>query len=291
MNFCTKCGAPVEGAFCNKCGTKVSSSDVAGPEIPKSAPAVSQVSSSSQPITVPKKRKTLFWILGGCLGLIIIGVIIIVSLGIWVVNKAGLDFEQIKRDPQLATAKIIMANADPNVEVLSVDEKSGIIRVRDKKTGKTMTVNLSDAKKGKIVFQDEQNKTLEIQTQSEGAEPTAEIRSSEGVISMGKGQLPAWLPSYPGAESAGTFGFSAENSNTGSCAFKTGDSPDKASAFYENALKNAGFKIQKTTTQIPDQGSMIILAATDSGTKRTANVTISSTNEGTAINLVFEEKK
>jgi len=183
---------------------------------------------------------------------------------------------------------------NPDVEVLLVDEDRGIIRVREKKSGKIMTMNLKDAQKGKIVFTDDQNKNVEIQSQGEGEKASVEIRSSEGTMRMGAsaaGQLPDWLPSYPGAESTGTFGFSAENGKSGSCAFKTGDSVENVASFYEGALKNAGFVVQKTTTQIPGKGSFIMLMAEGSNSQRNAHVTVANSEEGTIINLMFETKK
>lgn len=153
---------------------------------------------------------------------------------------------------------------------------------------------LKDVRDGKIVFQDDQNKQVEIQTQGEGENASVEIKSSEGTVRMGAAasvQLPAWLPSYPGAEAAGTFSFSADKGQAGSCAFKTGDSAEDVASFYEEALKNAGFEVQKTTTQIPGQGSIIILGGQDKNGKRNAQVTAASAGEGTTINLVFETGK
>ena len=293
MDYCTSCGSPVEGAFCTKCGTKVGSPGISSAQAQQAAPTIPPIPHPSPAVPVPKKRGPLLWILGGCLGLALIAGIIVVSTGIFVARKAGLDPALMKKNPGLAVAKML-ASANPDIEVLSVDEDGGIIRVRDKKTGKTLTMNLEDAQNGKIVFQDDQNKRVEIQTHGEGDKAAVEIRSPEGTMRMGAsaaGQLPDWLPSYPGAEGTGTFGFSAEQGKTGSCAFKTNDSVEDVASFYEDALKNAGFEVQKILTQIPDKGSMIMLTAADNSTQRTAHVTAAGAEEGTTINLVFETKK
>ncbi|NWG14160.1 MAG: hypothetical protein HXY20_11565 [Acidobacteria bacterium] len=198
----------------------------------------------------------------------------------------------MEKNPGFAVAKML-ASANPDIEVLSVDADRGIIRVRDKKTGKTLTMNLEDAKSGKIVFQDEQGKQVEMQAHGEGEDASLEVRSSEGTMRMGadaSGQLPDWLPAYPGAESTGAFALSAEKGKRGSCSFKTGDSAEDVAAFYEGALEDAGFEVRKTMSQIPGSGSMIILAATEKNRQRTAHVTAAVTDDGTTINLVFETR-
>jgi len=298
MGFCTHCGAPVTSQFCTKCGTRVGSAPAASPQPQPSAPAsapVYQAPATSTGAPVTKKRGPLLWILLGCGGLIVIAVIILVSTGYFVAYKAkqaGFDPALMQKNPGLAVAKIL-ASTNPDIEVLSVDENRGIIKVKDKKTGKTLTVNLEDAKNGKIVFQDGQNQKVELQAQGEGDKASLEVRSADGTMRMGAGavQLPEWLPSYPGAEGTGTFGLSSKEGKAGTYTFKTDDSVEEVATFYEDALKGAGFTVQKTSTQVPGQGSMIILAARDSDSQRSAQITATKAEEGTTVGMIFETKK
>jgi hypothetical protein len=80
-----------------------------------------------------------------------------------------------------------------------------------------------------------------------------------------------------------------ENAKSGACGFKTNDSAETAAAYYENALKNAGFEVQRGTMQAPGQRTMITLSATDNNTQRKANVNVIRNEEGTLINLIFED--
>jgi hypothetical protein len=293
MTFCTKCGAPVEGAFCTKCGTQASPPGAPSPGIPQPPPAAAQAPVPPAAAPVPKKRSPLLWILCGCLGLIVIGIIVMVAGGIFVARKAGLDTGLMKRHPELAAAKMLVS-MNPDVELVNLDEDHGIIKVKDKKTGKILTVNLAEAKNGKLVFQDDQNKTMEIETHGEGDKSSVEIRSSEGTMRMGASaaaQLPGWLPAYPGAESTGTYSLNEASGMKGTCGFKSSDSPEKVASFYESALKNAGFQVQKTTTQIPGQGGIFILSGKDEAGQRTAQVTAAAEEQGTSITLVFEAPK
>jgi hypothetical protein len=301
MAFCRQCGSPVEGAFCPKCGARMDVSG--GPSAPPPQQAAPpQVSPAPPPYVAPpspvaappkKKGRWIFWTLGGCLGLIIIVVIILFAAGTYFVHKTGFDPALMQKNPAMAVAKMMTA-VNPDLEVLGIDEDQGVIRVRDKKSGQTLAINLKDAKNGKIVFMDEQKgKSVEIKTQGEGANAGLEIKSDEGSLKMGAkaaGQLPGWLPSYPGAEAAGAMTVNAENGNRGSCTFKSKDSIEAVSAFYENALKSEGFEVKKVPTQLSGQGAMIVLAASDSKTQRSANVTAVHSPDGTMINLTYEGK-
>jgi hypothetical protein len=292
MAFCVHCGSPVEGAFCSKCGVKADIPEISGAPAPPVAPAASPIVIPTPTAQAPKKGRFIFWALGGCLALIIIAAVIVFSTGLFIAHKVGLDSGTLKRNPGLAIAKM-MVSGNPDLEIVSVDEDHGILRVREKKTGKTLTVDLENAQKGKIVFTDEKNQKVEIQARGEGDNAAVEIKSAEGSLRMGadsKDQLPGWLPAYPNVESSGAIGFNANQGRSGSFSFKSKDSVETVAAFYEKALKNAGFEIQKSLNQIPGRGSIVIISALDRKTQRTANVTAAHTDEGTMINLAFEVK-
>jgi len=287
MAFCAQCGTPVEGAFCSKCGAKVEAPAESGAPVPPVAPKDTPIEIPPPPKT-PKKGRFIFWALGGCLLLIIIAAIIVFSTGLFIAHKAGVGSGK----PGIAIAKLLLSN-NPDIEVISVDEDRGVIQVREKKTGKTMTVDLENAQKGKIVFTDGNNQKMEIKTQGEGNNATVEIQSPDGNLRIGAGdknQLPEWLPPYPNAESSGAMGFNANQGESGSFTFKSKDSIETIAAFYEKALRNAGFQIEKASSQIPGQGSIVTISATDATSGRTANVMATRTEEGTMIHLAFETR-
>jgi hypothetical protein len=293
MAFCTSCGSSVDGEFCGKCGARVAGPAPAEPQqsVPDYVPPVHQTPAPG----APKKSRFLIWVLLGCGGLIVIAGIIAISTGVFVAYKAkqaGLDPALVQKNPGLAVAKMV-ASMSPDTEVLSVDEDRGIIRVRDKKTGKMLTMNLEDAKNGKIVFLDENDQKVEIQTRGEGDNASVEVQGPDGTMRMGTmaANLPDWLPSYPGAEGKGTYDLNTKDGKAGSYSFQTSDSAESVGRFYEDALKKAGFEVQKNLTQVPGQGSMIILAGTDSASQRTVQVTAASQGEGAHVSLAFEVKK
>jgi hypothetical protein len=293
MAFCTRCGAPVSGKFCGKCGTPMTVSEPAAvPPIPAvpPVPSSSPVNIPGTPAT-PKKRGPWLWVLAGCFGLVLIAGAVVVGTGFFVAYKArqaGLDPDLMRTNPGLAVAKM-MATANPDIEVLSVDENQGIVKVREKKTGKTLTMNLSDVKSGKIVFQDDQGQTVEMNAKGEGENASVEIRGPKGSMRIGEGagKLPDWLPGYPGSEATGRVAFQDEEANGGSITFTTGDSVDRVASFYEETLKSRGFEVNRIASGTTAQSGPTMLVAKDPTSERTAQITIAGSGEGTTVSVIF----
>lgn len=291
MDFCTNCGSPVTGQFCTKCGARVGAQAPAAGPLPTEGGRPVRIEPGTSAATGAKKRGPLFWVLAGCLGIVVIGVIVVVVGGIFVVNKAkqaGIDPALMQKNPGLAVAKMIAA-MNPDIEVMGVDEERGIIRVRDKKDGKILTVNLADAKNGRIVFEDEKRQRVEFEAKGEGEQATLAMRSPEGSIRMGPGaaQLPDWLPSYPGAEVAGALaGMEGKEGQATLYTFKTDDSPADVATFYENVLSQAGFEVARIPT-----ASGIIVAASQSASGRTVHITAAREADETVAQIMLEDKR
>jgi hypothetical protein len=294
MGFCTNCGAPVDGEFCGNCGTKMSSAAAAPPDSSGPPPNPGFAAPSApRPVNIaPKKKKgPWFWVLLGCGGLIVIAGIVILAGSYFVMNKmkqAGLDPELMQKNPAMAVAKM-MAAVNPEIEVIAVDDAAGVIRVRDKKTGKALTVNLADAMKGKIVFEDDTSGKVEFQAQGEGDKASLNIKGGEGSVTLGANteKLPEWLPAYPGAEGTGAFALRGKDGQSASYTFKTGDPVADVAAFYEDAFKNEGMEVEKKA----GAGTGSIVAAKDSGGQRSAAITISRQGDATLVSVTYEAKK
>lgn len=291
MAFCTNCGTPLEGAFCTKCGAKAGAPSAPDLPTPEAAPAGSPIVIPPEPGKTPRKGRLLFWILGGCLGLVALAAILSFVTGAFIFKRLGFDSRLAQKKPELAAVKM-MVSANPDLEIVSMDESSGVIWIRNKKTGESLTVNMEDVKNGKIVFTDDRNRKVEIQSRGEGDNAAVSIRSDQGTMEMGAGasiRLPTWLPVYPGAEPAGAAAFSEENGKSGSCAFKSNDSAEQVGAFYEKALRSEGFDVRKNAFSGPAQASMVILEASDKGAQRKATVSVVRSETGTMINLSFTD--
>jgi len=279
MAFCTSCGAEVKGAFCVQCGTPVKAAGAAPAAVaaPSAVPAPVAAPVAAVPGAAPVQRKTspLVWVLVIILGLFVLGAIGVVGTGLFIVHKvrqAGFDPELMQRNPGLAISKMI-ANANPDVDVLSTDEGAGKITVRDKKTGKVVTMTFDDAKNGRFSFsaQGDDGKTASLE------------------VGAGADQLPSWVPAYPGAKVEGTFAMkgNGEQGNGGSFGFSTSDGADKVISFYQDKCKELGLDVKMTTHT--NEGGMIVAA--DGGETRTLQTIVSRSSGMTKVQVIYGTKK
>lgn len=243
-----------------------------------------------------KKSNVLVWVVAGCGTFVVIGIIAVFLGGYFVWNKAkeaGLDPELMQKRPALAVAKMMVA-ANPDVELVSVDDEKGLITVKDKKTGKTITVNLEEAQQGKITFKDDdKNEEVTLEAKGEGDTGSLEVKSKEGTAKFGAGsaaKLPTWFPTYPGAAIQGSFSTEGKDGQNGSFGFSTADSIEKVVKFYEDNLKQAGLKVTTNTVQQNGTTAMGSLVAEDEGKIRTAFISAISEKGETKVTAVFGSK-
>jgi len=237
-----------------------------------------------------KKTSPIVFILAGCGGLIVIGGIVFAVAMYFVYNKAkqmGLDPELMKKSPAMAVAKFVAAT-NPDVEVLSSDEANATITVKDKKTGKVITVSLDDAKNGNITVKEDGKDAVKIQAKGDGESGSIEVKSGEGSMKIGNtgDKLPDWIPAYPGSTAIGTYSFSGNDAESGGFHFTTSDSAEKVILFYESELKKSDMKVQTFKT---DQAGTI--TGEDSGKKRSVTVTAGTSEQGTQVTVAFNIKK
>jgi hypothetical protein len=230
------------------------------------------------PPAAPRKTSPVVWILAIVGGLIVVGVLMVVGFTFFFLHKvreAGFDPELMRRNPGLAVSKMI-ATANPDAEVVRTDENAGTITIRDRKTGKVVTMTFDEVKNGRF----------KMSAQGEdGKNATVEIGG-------GTGKLPTWVPNYPGSTSQSTFSVrgNAEDGSGegGNFTFTTKDPASKTLSFYQDKAKELGMKTNVTSTT--DQGSMII--ASDEDNKRTLTVVVVGGGSGeTTVNVTYAQKK
>jgi len=271
MAFCTNCGASMEGQFCAKCGARVGA----------------EVSAGAPPAAPQKKSKVLTWVLLGCGGLVVIALVSALGLGLFVRSRIG-----DTRNPGFAAAKL-MASMNPNVEVLNADENTGKITMREKKTGKTVTLDFKDIQQGRISFQGDNGEKVDIRGGGEGDSGSMTIEGGEGKVQLGQGSLanvPAWVPKYPGAQVAGTYSAQGKDEDGGTFQLKCGGSVQQVADYYEQQLKAAGMKIDRHSMQ-SGSGSMTMVSGTDDASRRSVVASVSSSDGGTVAHIVYAVKK
>jgi hypothetical protein len=236
-----------------------------------------------------KKTSPLVWILVGCASLILLAVIVIaaaVGFGLYKAKQAGLDPELIKKNPAVAMVKMAVA-ANPDAEIVKLDENRGVVTIRNKKTGKTVTMNFEDVKRGRFSFEGENGERMTVEGQGDSAR--MRVETPQGTASYGAGSsvnLPSWFPAYSGATPVGTFSVSDNTSESAGFRFTTHDSPSQVLEFYENGLKEAGLEV--TTL---NQGSGGMVTGQNEAQGRHALVRVSESGGETQVVGSFKSRK
>ena len=96
--------------------------------------------------------------------------------------------KQAAHNPALAVTRLLAA-ANPDVDVVSTDEDKGTITVRDKKTGKTITMNFADAQKGKFVFEQDGQK-MAVEAHGDGTAGSLEVKSGDASMRLMRAKSP-----------------------------------------------------------------------------------------------------
>lgn len=256
MAFCTKCGAQVNGAFCSQCGTAAPGSPAAAP---MSAPMPAPM---PMPAAAPRRTSPVVWILLGIFGIIVLGVVGVVATGAYFFHRVG-------SNPAAALARAA-AMSNRNLEVLSQDDGAGTVTIKDRETGKVVTLNFNDAKEGKfhLSAQEDNGKTADLQF-------------------GGSAKVPDWVPAYPGASVQTNISGTSSDGEGGNVTYTTSDSPSKVVSFYQDKVKDMGMKTNLST--MTGDSSMII--ATDESKDRSLTIAIGTDSGKTTVNVTYGTKK
>jgi hypothetical protein len=237
-----------------------------------------------------KKSNILIWILGG---IVVLGLGVTMMCGIGgylLLHKAktsGFDSNLLSKNPVYAAAKMA-ATLNKDVEVLSSDDGTGTLKVRDKNTGKTTTMRF-DAEQKRMVVTDEEGKQSTISITGEGDKTALNVQSEDGTAKFSAGgagaQVPAWVPTYPGSAVKGTFSSEAKGSKQSVFQVTTKDPPSRVLEYYQSALKTSGFDIKQTVNS--PTGGMIIA---ENG-NRTLSVTVAASDNETTASIMAAEKE
>jgi len=214
-------------------------------------------------------------VLVAILGLFLLGGLAIGGLTLFVGHKAreaGISPALWQRNPAAATARALaLANAD--IEILGEDDGAGTVTIRDRRTGKTTTWNLDQARHGGIT----------ISTEGGNGE-TATVNIGPG----GSHKLPSWLPTYPGASASSNFAITGSGTEGagGTFSFTTSDPAGEVLSFYQDKIREMKMKIQVNATT-PDGG---VLNATDDDRGRSLNIIVGHDSGKTSVNVTYGSK-
>jgi hypothetical protein len=233
---------------------------------------------NGDPTQGKKGLPALAWIGIGCGVIILIGAIALVAGGVFVAKKVKDVAGDFEKNPALASARMIV-KVNPEWEEVSTDDKAGTITVREKKTGKEMTIGLDDLAKGRVTLSSEgKSYTLEAQ----GDKDTGQLKVTDGsgktVFSAGGAggtKPPEWVPTYPGTSAEGGLVMQNGTSVSGSFQAATDDAPDKVVDYYRKTLGDAGFKVRVNTYSEDNAPSGGVVYGENEAAKRTVTVMVS----------------
>ncbi len=217
------------------------------------------------PPAPPVRRGTspIVWVLCIIGGLFFLAILGTFAVGYWFV-----------RNPGFAIAKLINA-ANPNAEVLNVDNANRQVTIRDRRDGKEVTISFDDVKNGRFSLSavDENGKVGHVE------------------LGAGAGKLPAWVPVYPGARieshvtGAGDDGDHAAEG--GLYSFSSPDPPAQVMNFYQDKARDLGMKVGLTTATA--EGGHI--TAADDEDNRSLIVLVGTANGGSSGTVTFKRKR
>jgi hypothetical protein len=155
----------------------------------------------------------------GCGTLLVIVVIAVSVLIGWGKRKYDEVVKEFAANPQKVVAERVV-EMNPDLEVLSEDDTTGEMTIRNTATGEETTISYTDLAEGKFA-----------------------VKSADGTVtqlgSVDLSVVPAWVPAYPSMTDA-VVPYHQDNSGEihGLLSFSTSDAPDDVIAFYEGKMSS-----------------------------------------------------
>lgn len=242
----------------------------------------------------PKKGLSpLAWVGIGCAVLFVVGLLVlggVVGVGGYFAKKV---IDKAQKNPTLTAAEL-MVQANPDLELVSSDEKNNTLTIKDKKTGEVTTISADAANGGKFtVKSDKGTATFDASGKDGGSVKITDDKGQTTTMNAGANapqNLPSWLPVYPGGTVQGTFDTTNAEGHSATFSVSTADPVSKVLDFYKSQFESGGLKVEKNTFSAngQDGGTITAKSADD---KRQANVLIGNANGKTSATVTYQEKK
>ena len=226
------------------------------------------------------------------LSIVVVGIAAVFG-GLFVAKKvkdAGFDSDLMARNPGLAAARM-MVTANPELDLVDMDESRGTLTIRNKETGETLTVDFKDIEEGRLTFSTEEGEVT-FRGDDSGARmevrgETGETQTVEFGASADPSGLPDWIPIHPGDLSVG-YRADAEGSQMGMFSIETTASRQDVRDFYVSELEGRGFTPSVATVEAEGMVMITISASPPDGT-RGVTVVISEAEGKTTIMVNYQQ--
>jgi hypothetical protein len=248
---------------------------------------------SVDPLQSPPKKGMgpVGWIAIGCGVILVFGFIAAGSCMYYAKTK----LEAFKKNPAKTAAEMVV-RFNPDLEMVSEDEKAGTMTVKNKKTGETVTMNFDDIKEGKLKITTDKGTTT-VDTSGGAAGGTLKVTDEKGqtaTFSSGSGApkgMPSWLPVYPGASTQGSYSTDTADGHAGGFTLSTKDSVEQVADYYEKQLKAAGLTVSKNMMSTDNKTSGGSISGASADKKQEAAIFVTAVDGGAQATITFAEKK
>lgn len=213
----------------------------------------------------------------------------------YLVGKKAQEYAKIsEKNPAYATLTVLAAIA-PDVEVLSKNPDTGLIKLRNKKTGEEVSLDTTQfnernitealerfaAGKGVPVKLSQPATTTPAAGPSEETEPSAIITPQRAAALAANLQaFPSLLPPYPGATTREAKTATALGLHTFEYEAVTPDTPAQVLAFYEKKFSAAGLTVAGKSSDTTDTGAALKLSVTSTDPVGALEVEAAAGNNG-----------
>lgn len=230
-----------------------------------------------------------------------------------------------ERNPQMAAISVAIA-FEPDLTVVSKDESTGHIKVKNKRTGEVTdidtkaysTQNIGEALQRAIgnngmngsaprpapITPDSSSSSSPENTadnsnqSSASSESSSSSDSDEPAVSPAKAaalkaaakKLPSYITAYPGAKTTAASLNSFGGISLGNYEFFSSDKPDTITDFYEKKLTDQNFTIAAKNSDTNDFGPTATLVANRADPSGTCAITAESQKGGTKVSITFSNK-
>lgn len=236
-----------------------------------------------------KKTNPLLWVALGCGALVLVGIVAVVAVGGFAAFKAKEFVAELEANPAKVAGEMIV-RADPNLELVSSDDEAGTFTIRNVAEEKEYEISFEDLAEGRVSWTtDEGEFSIDASQADEGGGVVMSGPEGEATFSAGGGDLenvPEWALVYANATKAeAAFAMISDDNAGGMLSITTGDTMEEAADWYEAQLKDAGYDVTRTATNVGGHKAITLVAA-DEASGRTQNV--SCTAEGGETQVILQ---
>ena len=268
-------------------------SNGAPPPVPGSAPA-------------KKGLSPLAWVAIGCGGLVVVGVVVFVLLGIFMVAKGKemvegatgsgsvAEFLEELQDSPARVAAETMIRVNPELDLISSDDEAGTVTFVNTRTGEEATLNFEDIAEGRFSMSTRDGDySIDV---SDEAESGMTFKGPEGETRLGAGadlsDVPDWVPVYPaGADTRSTMHSITADGLMGALTARTSDGAQKVVDHFKQLFEDQGYEIASESMTRSGEGAFGAIAGRLMDEGRTIRDVIVESADESRITITYNQAK